>query len=50
MPYCDNCDSFVTERWKRVMGKEDGTIIACINCEGKTIDLNEVWNRNFQED
>lgn len=35
MPYCDNCEGFVTERYVRVFAPTDRTTVrACPGCEG----------------
>ena len=33
MPHCDECNGFVSERFKRVFADEQGRVWACHSCE-----------------
>lgn len=32
MPYCDNCESFVSANFHRVFADGDNTLHGCLNC------------------
>lgn len=40
MPTCENCDSYVSERFRAVFGDNDGLVHACRECESQTDILN----------
>jgi hypothetical protein len=36
MTSCENCGAHVTDNFARVFGDKDGTVHACMECEGAT--------------
>ncbi|NHN49994.1 hypothetical protein G9464_20710 [Halostella sp. JP-L12] len=36
MPQCENCDGYVTERFVRVFGDNEGRVFGCLDCIGAT--------------
>ncbi len=36
MPYCENCNAFVTEAFARVMGDNTDSVQGCMECGDRT--------------